>query len=120
VGFPTAIRKQVHAKYDGRCAYCGVHISQKAMQVDHIQARNRNGGDEIENLNPACFACNNYKLTYTVEELRQQIAMQPTRAKQKSVNYRLALRYGLIEETDAPVVFYFERVDGRQEQNDDT
>ena len=110
MGFSTKIRKQVHAKYDGRCAYCGVNISQKGMQVDHIQAKYRNGSDGFENLNPACFACNNYKLTFDIEELRQQIGFQVVRARQKSVNFRLAERYGLIKETGASVVFYFERV----------
>lgn len=111
MGFSTKIRAQVHAKYDGRCAYCGVEISQKGMQVDHFKPRYHGGTDDLENLYPACHGCNNYKLTFSIEELRQQIAMQPERAAQKSVNYRLALRYGLIQETGAPVVFYFERCD---------
>ncbi len=79
------------------------------MQVDHVKPVYLNGSNGDENLFPACFACNNYKLTYSVEELRQQIGKQVERARENSVNFRLAERYGLIEVTDKPVVFYFER-----------
>lgn len=115
MGFHTKLRKLVHQKFGGRCAYCGHSITQKAMQVDHIKPRYLNGSDEIDNLNPACFACNNYKLTYSIEELREQIAAQVDRARAKSVNFRLAERYGLIEVTGAPVVFYFERKEASSE-----
>ncbi len=30
-------RQQVYDKCDGHCAYCGVEITLKQMQVDHIQ-----------------------------------------------------------------------------------
>lgn len=108
MGFSTKIRKQIHGKYHGRCAYCGHEITQKAMQVDHIKPRYLGGTDDMENLNPACSACNNYKLTYSIEELRMHISKQVERAREKSVNFRLAERYGLIELTGNPVVFYFE------------
>jgi len=29
-------RELVHSKFGGRCAYCGVEITIKQMQVDHI------------------------------------------------------------------------------------
>ena len=105
----TKERAKIHAKFNGRCAYCGHKITQKAMQVDHVKPVYLNGSNSDENLFPACFACNNYKLTYSVEELRAQIGKQVERARENSVNFRLAERYGLIEVTDNPVVFYFER-----------
>lgn len=110
MGFSTKIRAHVHAKFDGHCAYCGVEISCRQMQVDHINPKYLGGTDAIDNLNPACFACNNYKLTYSIEELRREIAQQVKRARKHSVNFRLCERFGLIEITNAPVVFYFERV----------
>lgn len=118
MGFSTKIRKQVHAKFDGRCAYCGYEITQKAMQVDHIKPRYLNGTDDMENLNPACFSCNNYKLTFSIDELRQQISKQVERGREYCVNFRLAERYGLIKTTGAPVVFHFERVLQRQGSSD--
>ena len=105
----TKIRKQVYQKFDGRCAYCGYEITQGQMQVDHIHPKALNGSDDMENLNPACHPCNNYKVTFSIEELRRQIGRQVERARRYSVNFRLAERYGLIELTGSPVVFYFER-----------
>ena len=80
------------------------------MQVDHIKASYCGGSDDMDNLNPACRPCNNYKLTYSIEELRHEISRQVDRARRYSVNFRLAERYGLIAITGNPVVFYFERV----------
>lgn len=108
MGFPTKIRNEVYGKYAGRCAYCGESISRRQMQVDHIKPQYLGGSADMDNLNPACFACNNYKLTYSIEELRQQIELQIKRARERSVNFRIAERYGLIEVTGKPVVFYFE------------
>ncbi len=54
--------------------------------------------------------CFQLALTFSVEELRHQISKQVERARKTSVNFRLAERYGLIEITEAPVVFYFEKI----------
>ena len=80
------------------------------MQVDHIKASYRGGSDDMDNLNPACRACNNFKVTHSIEELRHEISQQVERGRRYSVNFRLAERYGLIAITGNPVVFYFERV----------
>ena len=104
----TKIRKIVYRKYFGRCAYCGHPITQKGMHVDHIHPRRRGGKDNIENLNPACQPCNNYKMTFSIEGLRREIGRQVERGRRYSVNFRLAERYGLIKVTNNPIVFYFE------------
>lgn len=67
MAIPTKTRAIVHQKYGERCAYCGEPITQKAMQVDHINPQYLGGTDDLENLNPSCHACNNYKLTYDIE-----------------------------------------------------
>ena len=108
MGFSTKIRKQVHQKFDGRCAYCGHEITQKQMHVDHIVPKVAYGTDDLENLNPACIACNNYKLFFSLNEFRRKLIDQIRLARDHSVNFRLAERYGLIEITEKPVVFYFE------------
>ena len=115
MGFSTKIRKEVHQKFDGRCAYCGHEITQQQMQVDHIRPRALNGANSMDNLNPSCHACNNYKLTWSLDMLRNRISDQINLARRYSVNFRLAERYGLIEVTGKPVVFYFERVLDRRE-----
>lgn len=109
MAIPTKDRATVHQKYGGRCAYCGEQITQKAMQVDHIHAKYLGGLDDLNNLNPSCFACNNYKLTFSIDEFRKQIAAQIERGLKYSRNFRLAHRYGLVELTGIPVEFYFEK-----------
>lgn len=46
------------------CAYCGA----PAEQIDHIIPRSRGGTDALENLAPACAACNLSKRDRTPEE----------------------------------------------------
>lgn len=100
-------RSMVKAKCNGKCAYCGVELGDK-FHVDHMNAFYRGGKCELDNFMPACAKCNNYKLTSNVEEFRALITRQLDLAARNSVNYRTALRFGLIEEIRKPVVFYFE------------
>ena len=116
------MRDQVHAKYNGHCAYCGKEITLKQMQVDHIVPLFRNDTDEtlkgwgrergtndFDNLNPSCARCNRWKSTYTLEEFRNQIWKQLERLHNTKAGYRIALDFGLIEETHEQVKFYFEK-----------
>lgn len=79
------------------------------MEVDHIHPKSHGGNDEMENLMPACRSCNRYKLVFSLEEFRNEIALQVKRARESSLNFRLAERFGLIQETGKKVSFYFER-----------
>jgi hypothetical protein len=79
-------RRQVHAKTDGRCFYCGVHVrcgaeelprdwllvrgGGVAMVPDHAYPKARGGSDTVDNRLPACGGCNAAKGWLTVEEFR--------------------------------------------------
>jgi len=102
-------REIVRNKYAGKCAYCGVLLGER-FQVDHIHPVLRGGCDLIENLNPACARCNNWKLWHTVEEFRAEINMQVTRMTRDNAGLRLAFDFDQVEKTLLPVVFWFERV----------
>lgn len=113
------LRERVYKRYGGRCAYCGEKIEYKAMQIDHIVPKERfsllyrqssrlYGVDDIENLNPSCRKCNNFKTVWTLEEFRRELSQQITRGRERSVNWRMAEKFGLIQVTNRPVVFYFE------------
>lgn len=104
---PKAVRQKVYEKYDGHCAYCGKPIEYKEMQVDHIQAHYLGGADEMDNYNPACRMCNFYKGTMSIDRFREELRKLQERLKKVYI-YRLALRYGLVEEKENKVVFYFE------------
>jgi hypothetical protein len=108
------LRQIVYKKYNGHCAYCGDKIEYKDMQVDHF-APVRNFGDNIEisNLMPACRSCNGYKDTYTISKFREQLSKIPSRLMRDVTTYKIALRYGLIKETNIGIKFYYEEVKER-------
>lgn len=116
------VREKVWLKYEKHCAYCGIEIEYKQMQVDHIEAHWHNyteeqcvkyglkkGVCEFDNYNPACVRCNRWKGTMTLETFRNEIQMQLERLKRDSNQYRMAFDYGMINENHKPIVFFFER-----------
>ena len=115
-------RQKVYNMCDGHCGYCGKEITLKQMQVDHKEPIFRNytekelewykrvrGTNEMGNLLPSCARCNRWKSTYTIEEFRKEISLQIERLNNYNNNYRMAKDYNLIEETNNPVVFYYEK-----------
>lgn len=120
-------REFVFNKYGGRCAYCGRELV-KGWHVDHLECLHResdydkekkkyvfNGeirypeNDNINNLMPSCASCNITKATLSIEDFRGYI--QGTVESLNSNHYaayKFAKRYGLVQETVKPVVFYFE------------
>lgn len=105
---PKKVRLQVYEKCNHRCAYCGNELEYKNMQVDHVESLYWHGGvDEIENYLPACRVCNFYKSTMGIEKFRHQLQTLTERL-QKIFIYRLACKYGIVEERHEPIVFYFE------------
>ena len=105
---PKKIREQVYQKYDGHCAYCGCKLDYKDMQVDHVISVCGKGDNNIDNLLPSCRMCNFYKGYADIECFRKRLETLHERL-QKPFIYRLALKYGLIEEHKKKIKFYFEK-----------
>jgi len=112
-----AISKQtrltVWLKYYKHCAYCGSEIEYKSMQVDHIKAKILGGSDDISNLNPACFPCNNYKCHSSLEEFRR-LTKQMLNDKlqylfKSKTKMNVAINFGAIELKQWDGIFYFEK-----------
>ena len=120
-------RLKIHAKCNYNCGYCGNPITVKEMQVDHIIAQSNFSSylntrfaptflshltefdvNHFDNLMPSCRYCNNHKASHHLELYRSEIFEQVKRLNKYSSNYRIAKRYGLIEETVKPIIFYFE------------
>ena len=126
-------RAELRLKFGGRCAYCGCTLPEKGWHADHVEPvrrdfemvrapagsrvthRARSTGKvmhpelhAIENLFPACAPCNLFKGALSVEGMRKEISRQVERARAYSVNFRTAERFGLIEVTEKPIVFWFE------------
>ena len=129
------LKEQVHKKCNGNCAYCGKDIQIKNMQIDHIVPQRsweivfknkhinsyyqkfvpsflrhltENDLHHIDNLNPACRVCNKWKSAHYLELFRSELQDQLQRLNARSANYRIAKRFGQIEETPKPIIFYFE------------
>ena len=113
-------REALREKFGGRCAYCGNEL-QKGFHCDHIDPVYRGwddkvltgyniqrGKNETENYNPACPRCNRWKSTWTIEQFRTEITKQTERLKRDSPQFRLALDFATVKETQTPVKFYFE------------
>ena len=54
----------------GRCAYCGLHLEDEAVTIDHMEPRARGGCSEHRNLVIACKSCNASKKDRTLDEFR--------------------------------------------------
>lgn len=113
-------RDLVKSKYNNKCAYCGCEL-QKGWHVDHIEPKFRNqeevtlkgfkrerGKDDVSNYNPACPRCNRWKGTWSIEEFRREISLQIERLERDSAPFRIARDYGLLNETQKEVKFYYE------------
>jgi len=112
-------RKFIHEKYNGHCAYCGIKMTIKEMQVDHLVSQfhfkfkmaekyTDKELNDIENLMPSCRVCNKWKSCHSVEHFRFEIQEQLKRLNEYSSNFRLAKKYGLVEEKPQSILFYFE------------
>lgn len=112
------IRIQVWNKFNKHCAYCGIKLEYKDMQVDHLHpfARKHQERDldpnRFDNLMPSCRSCNYYKGTYSLERYRKSIhGVQATLLRGASkFLVKLAVRYGIIEFKEFDGIFYFEKI----------
>ncbi len=125
-------RDVLRAKFSGRCAYCGCPLDK--LHADHLepviriqtdpwgrklpvseQRMIRPDRNVVSNMMPACGPCNLHKAGYRLEEWRALLNRSAeVLARDKSI-FRAALRFGLIQISQGPVVFHFERAGGSHE-----
>ena len=106
------LRETVLKKYHGKCAYCGIELI-KGWHVDHINPKSCGGGNELENLNPACKDCNNYKHSSTLETFRMYTKKmfndKLTYLFKSKTKMQIAINMGVITHREWDGIFYFER-----------
>jgi 5-methylcytosine-specific restriction endonuclease McrA len=119
-------RQLIKEKFNCKCAYCGVELKDK-WHIDHVIPKHHaeNGYFEkskplflshlskedvnhIDNLFPVCQKCNNFKKTFNLELFRKELGEITRRLRQYENTYNHALRFGLVQETQKEVKFYFE------------
>lgn len=91
-------------KFGGRCAFCGTDLPVRGWHAETMEV-----GVMSDDLIPVCDECSSSRGNASTEAFRALLSEQVTRAQRHSVNFRTALRFGLISETAAPVVFWFEK-----------
>ena len=117
-------REALRAKYDGHCAYCGCKLDK--MQADHKDPVTRivpspfNGLEKtihyhpernvVENMEPACPPCNLHKGGYKLEQWRAYLQRSAEIVRKQTSTFRAGERFGVITVSDAPIVFYFEKI----------
>lgn len=101
-------RQEVYRKCNGHCAYCGIEIDYKDMQVDHVTPLRIGGEDSIKNMLPACRSCNHYKATLDADGFRSYLSKIHSRLLRDSVAYQVAERFGIVEHKTDNVKFYYE------------
>ncbi len=118
-------RATLREMFGGHCAYCGQPLGDR-WHADHVapivrsdwwakRAGKEDTGpdyperDTFANLMPACGPCNIDKHRMTLEEWRGQLQRRCGVLASSYSTYRSLIRFGLIVETQAPIVFYFER-----------
>ena len=66
-------RKIIYNKSGGRCELCGQQILLQNMTLDHIIPLSMGGKDDMENLQAACFACNQFKSNILPDDFMDRI-----------------------------------------------
>lgn len=107
-------RAELRMKFGGRCAYCGCELGDK-WHADHQQPVIRFGGnmlhgslDTLDNLVPACHACNLHKHCSSMEDYRR-IIDDGRREFLRSGKGKALVRMGLVDMKSDPIVFWFEK-----------
>lgn len=123
------LRKAVHDKCNGKCAYCGDPLGKK-WTVDHVIPQ-RNyiqfvhnqwrvppflahltefDMNSIDNLLPSCSSCNNYKSSMDLETFRDELGKLVERLQKTVTIFKISIRFGLLTKHKKKIVFYFERL----------
>ena len=119
-------RELVRKKYDGKCAYCGEPLPPK-WHADHLEPVQRiekfvqgigfvktadmehPERDCLSNMMPACPPCNIDKHVMKLDDWRQKLQNACAVLSRGNPTYRHAKRFGLLNETQLKVIFYFEK-----------
>lgn len=84
-------RRNIYARDDSRCQYCGRSFPTRELTLDHVQPRVQGGGDTWENLVCACVRCNARKGGRTPRQAGMRLVREPVKPKR---NPAITIRLG--------------------------
>jgi 5-methylcytosine-specific restriction endonuclease McrA len=84
-------RRNLYARDNNRCQYCGKHYSTKELTLDHVVPRVQGGEHTWQNLVCACVKCNAKKGGRTPEQAHMHLIRRPVRPRR---NPSIMLRLG--------------------------
>ncbi len=78
-------RKNILARDNFRCQYCGKHFSAHQLTLDHVIPRSRGGSTSWENVVAACVRCNLRKGDRTPAEAGMRLIRKPQRPQRNPI-----------------------------------
>lgn len=75
-------RRNLFARDNNTCQYCGKHYSLSQLSFDHIIPRSRGGKTTWENVVCCCLRCNGRKGDHLPEEVNMKLIQKPIRPRQ--------------------------------------
>ena len=72
-------RRNLFARDDHRCQYCGKRFATSQLSIDHVVPRSRGGTTSWDNVVCCCLRCNAKKGGRTPEEARMRLLKRPVR-----------------------------------------
>lgn len=74
-------RRNIFARDQNRCQYCGVRFSTNELSIDHVVPRSREGATVWENVVCACLRCNVRKGGRTPKEANMRLITPPIKPR---------------------------------------
>lgn len=69
-------RFMLYRRDEGKCAYCGIKLSEKEATVDHVIPRSKGGKTVWENIALSCGKCNRKKGNRTPKEAGMKLTVK--------------------------------------------
>lgn len=71
-------KRFLYGEQQGHCKACKIHFRYRNLTIDHTTSPSKGGGDNIDNLQLLCGACNSVKGSGTLPELIAKLRKQGT------------------------------------------
>jgi len=74
-------RKNIYARDNGICQYCGTALEPKEITYDHVLPKSKGGATSWENVVTCCVSCNCRKSNKTPQQAHMTLLKQPVKPR---------------------------------------